>query len=354
MADAATLLDDWIDDGIQDGQAVITWTQVWQVGNAANPFEARNAPNIPARGSQSLTSTGELMTCLSRQAKRKQRDVHRDWWLVTVVHSNRTGIFSSGQNGLPGIDASGVPVSDPLAMVKQVTRRTLKIQEPVNDAVLLRFYQPANSPDTVATPSYYPVVGPIVNSALIDQGITRSRSLDQITVTKIIRDWDSTLDEFRDSINNDSVTITETDKDGQRSSKTYSAYTLRMDDTPQIPLWIDGRLYFRRSFVMTYEPNKWYHRMSDRGNTRRMYVNQKNRDGTLVTDADITANGSTWKAITTDGGRYGTVHHGSLLNGDGAPLDYATLNGSSPDKGPILMEHAIYTAKAWSGLKINI
>lgn len=70
------------------------------------------------------------------------------------------------------------------------------------------------------------------------------------TVNKYFRNWDNAWDDAIGKINNAEFTITESDADGVRFTKTFAAYSVRISNILKRNAWRSGKLYYDIGFVL--------------------------------------------------------------------------------------------------------
>jgi hypothetical protein len=83
------------------------------------------------------------------------------------------------------------------------------------------------------------------------------------------RTWQNKWDDYDDTINDDEVTIIEKDGEGQRSSKTYPKWTLLVQSVTRVPVWKDGKLWFKRTIILRHNKYEWIVSQPDMGLNKR-------------------------------------------------------------------------------------
>lgn len=129
---------------------------------------------------------------------------------------------------------------------------------------------------------------PIQNSAGDPfENVSVRKHTKRITYWSWHRDWNSRWDDWLDVVNNSTVTVTQSDKDGQRLRYSFEPYTLLINDIIKEDHWRDGSLYFRRGIVISYNRNTWFSVFADKGFNELIFAGQLNTDGTAITDANM-------------------------------------------------------------------
>lgn len=329
----AVLIDDTASETLKNGILIVKVVEVYQV-LSNNRMESKDvvlaAPALPVRLSRTYHQTAECYA-VSRVAKRPSIKATALMWTVVVTYTNDSSAYAH--------DATGKPVTDPTASVKRVEVDYVTREQPITTALFRHStigpfhesFDDPSDPDTInPAKAMQPPVwasttaqGPITNSAGDVRFATTPRYYRRITVSRIVRDWDDDILDFRGNINNDVVTVKQYDGStggDVRATYKFNPLTLRIDDIVKQDLWLGGSLYFKQSIVMVESKETWIHSEQDSGQRQRLYAGQrKDPDGTLYTQADMDAQDPPIVA-----GSYGLVN---IINNGVAIGDPAKLNG---------------------------
>ena len=291
---AADLVKEDYTESIAQGFIQSELTQVYQVlmnNRTDKPSQVLQQSGIPVLGQPSvLAATGALVWCTSRTPTRDQTGATERQWLVTCKFTNYTQQFERDQNGNP--------VENPADAVKRVEVQYVEYQEPVTDALLYNVTQngPAGTPGAVffPKPTWFPSAslaaderGPVMVSNGRPVEVFRSAYRKVVSVSQVFRNWNNSWDNYAGKVNNDEITITESDSEGQRWSETFPAYTLRMLPPARENIWKDAKLYYRRTMTMEHNALTWRHSEMDRDTARRVFVGQKRADGETYTQEQL-------------------------------------------------------------------
>ena len=342
MASNAELIKQDLTETISNGFVQYDLVNVYQTftENRTDGFAGPlNAPGLPPR-SLVLAGFGVTVHCTGRRAFRVDTEATEKKWNVECKFTNFTGHFER--------DADGNPVEDPTEAVKRVDFEWLEFNEPITDARFRGFTFrgpefaegaiPTNNnlPPQFAEHGYLddpPKPSPIINSASVPILLERTNFRRVIKVSSIVSQWDNSWDDLPNSINSDEITIEESDSQGVRWSGTFQPLTLRMRPPGKENVWKDGRLYYRLTFVMEHNKNRWIHSELDAGTKRLVYVGQTKPDGSSYTqeDLDTLGIGGTYgyEEITTRDAEGTKVAIGDPIrfNGYGMELPVARAGG---------------------------
>ena len=354
----AQLISENTKETVQKGFLQLSVTQVYQVILAHRDDDANDAlsdagvPNIGSSG----TFGSATLYLIDRTAARVDADATGKKWNITCQYSNNTEQFSR--------DTNGQPVTSPTSEAKRVDIQYLEYSEPVTDATFLEVTEGGGySVGTALTAPSWLDDGNVTVSTGETVHAERTAYRQNITVTRLESSWTSSYDSYVNTINNASLTITETDSTGTKATYTFDAQTLRMKPITKQPVWIDSNLYFRVSFPMEYKENTWIHCEADRSQSEKIYVNQRRLDGTAWTQPEIdalfpdstgTPPDETWLTITQKNEDLKTIAIGNPLplNGNGARLGCVNAkDGSTPTK-PCYVNWQIFEEKSWTPLNL--
>ena len=335
---AAELIGENASENVKDGFVELTVTQVYQVilSNRNGTFEAAlSSSGLPALGSAGTFGTATLYV-ISRVPARVDDDSTGRKWNVTVGYSNATQDFAR--------DDQGQPVTDPTSAAKSVDIQYLEYAEPITDATF----------ESVTEGGGYSVGTALASPGWLDSGnicvstgetvlAERTAYRQVITVSRLESSWDSTYEDYQNTINSASVTINETDSSGTVATYTFPAQTLRMKPITKQPVWIDSLLYFRISFPMEHKADTWIHAEADRSQSERIFLGQLKPGGGAWTQAEIdalnpeaTAGSVIWSWLTmtekNESGQFIAIGDPRPLDGNGARLGVdatSNVNGKS-------------------------
>jgi hypothetical protein len=170
-----------------------------------------------------------------------------------------------------------------------------------------------------------------------------------------------------DAVNSAAVTITQSDKDGQRLRYTFPAYELLINDIIKEDHWRDGKLYFRRGVVFAHNPIGWFTELPDQGFNENIFFGQLLADGSLITPTvldewfgDDRATYELAPIVHFQPVNFDEVNTDSVsvapadpqaLNGYGRQLKYPTPDG--PAYEPKKLVYMSYNVKDFSTLGIT-
>jgi hypothetical protein len=138
------------------------------------------------------------------------------------------------------------------------------------------------------------------------------------TVNRYFRDWNNLWDTSIGKVNSEEFTITETDIDGTRLSRTFDAYTIRLANITKRNTWRDGKLYYDIGFVLQEDLTDT-DEFLDEGTRAAVFTDQYKKDGTQYVAGEIA--GKYYEAIPLtdeEGNTIGVVGSPVPLNGYGA------------------------------------
>lgn len=330
---AAELVSRTLDESIDSGFVRYELTDTYQVttsGRSVGVFAVLSTNGLPLIGS-AVEIDGTVLQCRRRKPVQPEPKGAATFWVVEVVYSNDASDYQR--------NIQGEPITNPTEAVKQVDLNYVESSEPVTDAVLLGAtingptWDPSSSP--IQLPPWLPVgkVGPPTNSAGQPILLERPTYQEVVSVSRVVRNWENSWSNYLDAINSDEITITESDQDGVRFSKTYAPFTLRMDAVEKENIWRDNRLYYRVTFTMSFNRRTWLHSELDKGTERRVFIGQSRPEGGEYDQDDldrleIASVG--YESITSN---EGTVAIGEPIkfNGTGAEMPLARLDSQSYD-----------------------
>ena len=278
----AQLISETTKETVQKGFLQLGVTQVFQVilpdrdDGADDALSAAGVPNIGSSG----TFNTITLYLIDRTAARVDADATGKKWNITCQYSNNTEQFAR--------DTNGQPVTNPTNEAKRVDIQYLEYSEPVTDATFLEVTEGGgHSVGTALTAPSWMDDGNVTVSTGETVHAERTAYRQNITVTRLESSWTSSYDSYVNTINNASLTITETDSTGTKATYTFDAKTLRMKPITKQPVWIDSNLYFRVSFPMEHKVDTWIHAEADVSQSERIYAGQDKPGGGTWTQAEI-------------------------------------------------------------------
>lgn len=323
------LISEDLTESLKRGFLQYDLVRIYQVitdARSDGPVTVLSSSSLPAIGS-ALVIGSTVAACISRVPKRTGDPATAKKWKVTCKFTNSTDAFDR--------DANGNPTTDPEQIVKEVKIEYEKITQPLTSAELVSFtHGPAHDvTTTLANPTWISTDATApVNSALDAIYLESTRTIKRISVSKYFRDWPNTFDEWEDSINDDTLTITQSDANGTRATYTFDAETVQLETIDKEDIWKDGKLYFKATFNLVHDPQGFVHSVVDAGQRQRIAVGSKKSDGTTYTQADldafdppVKAGSYALRAIEQDGYAGGDP---VPLNGQGQPLSYDPVTGT--------------------------
>jgi hypothetical protein len=354
-----------------DGFLQYDYTEVWQV-DASGPAAALQDASLPTIGTQyAISGVSQPVYCYQRQPRRRSDTQAKALFDVICSFTNAVTRYERTVDGLPANEPEQIVPRVDIAF-EEFTEQSPTAQFigvfPANaaaselDPLLSRQVSPFLSPPQ------FGVEAPIVNSANDPiQNVNKRRHQKRITYWSWHRDWDAAWDDYLDTVNNAEVTITQSDKDGQRLRYTFPKNTLLINDIVKEDHWRDGRLYFRRGVVFAHNPQTWFIQLPDEGFNEMIFEGQDKGGLQTVTADDM----DDW--FGTDHGEY---EHSPIvqfktptltlinfdvlpvppadpqaLNGYGRLLKYQTPDG--PSYEPKKLVYMPYTVTDFSPLGIS-
>lgn len=274
-----------------DGFLQYDYTEVWQV-DASGPAAALLDPSLPQIGTEyAITGVSQPVYCYQRQPRRRSDTQAKALFDVICSFTNAVTRYERTVDGLPA--------NEPEQIVPRVDIAFEEFAEQSPTAQFVGIFpagtqlteiDPALSrqiPGYLPTPQFGTDV-PIVNSANDPiQNVNKRRHQKRLTFWSWHRDWEPDWDEYLDAVNDAEVTITQSDKDGQRLRYTFPKYTLLINDIVKEDHWRDGRLYFRRGVVFANNPLGWFTQLPDQGFNELWFVGQLKEDGTQMTQTEM-------------------------------------------------------------------
>jgi hypothetical protein len=355
-AGPALLIGDDLTESIREGFKRLDLVRTYQVittSRTDSSFTALSAPGLPPLGNKVIAS-GQVLWVDQRRPFRVDYPQTGKKWHVQVNYTNYTQNFFRDQNGNP--------VTEPSQSVKTVERTFQEFYENVSNARLRSIT--AGGPHGTASavsatiPPWLTIQqtkrGPMTNSAGVPQRLERSTYRKVITVGGYVNAWNNAWDTYINTINSDSVTITQRDSQGIKYQETFAPETLLMNDVVRSDFWVDARLYFNLRFVMVYNPATWVRSVEDKGTKRYVSTDAYKPDGTKYVQADLDALGieNDWgyQEITTDNG---TVALGEPVRFNGYGAEAPTLKAATYDGNiPFFLNYDDYEKKAFSALNL--
>jgi hypothetical protein len=336
---AAALISESTKETVQKGFLQLGVTQVFQVilpdrDNGAD--DALTASGIPNIGSANTFGAATLYL-INRTAARVDADATGKKWNVTCEYSNNTEQFAR--------DTSGQPITTPTDEAKRVDIQYLEYSEPITDATFESVTEGGGYSvgTALGTQPTWLDAGNVCVSTGESILAERTAYRQVITVSRLESSWTSTYEDYQNTINNASLTITEIDSTGTVATYTFPAQTLRMKPITKQPVWIESELFFRISFPMEHRADTWIHAEADASQSERIFVGQVKPGGGTWTQLEIdalypdaTAGTVKWAWLTitekNEAGDSIAVGDSRPINGTGARLgvDATTnVNGKS-------------------------
>ena len=365
MASDAELISQDLTVSVNNGFAQYELKHVYQTftENRTDGFAGPlTATGVPQRSQAFvLADIGVTVYCTSQRAYRVDTNATEKKWNVECTFTNFTSHFER--------DVDGNPVEDPTEAVKRVDVEWLEHSEPITNATLRGLFK--DSPEFAGgssqpTPQWLqkrqgvgdndPVPGPILNSAGVPVLLERTNFRRVIKVSSIVGDWNNAWNDLFNKINEDEITIEESDSQGVRWSETFQPLTLRMRPPQKENVWKDGRLYYRLTFVIEHNPNRWVHSELDVGTKRRIFVGQNRPDEGTYSQEDLDSLGIGgefgYEEITTKDAEGTKVAIGNpvLLNGHGMETPVPVNLGASPDS--LYLDWNVHDIIPFAGLNL--
>lgn len=351
---SSNLIKQELDESTVNGFPQYTLTEVYQltVPRTSGPVNSLSLAGVPQRNSSKLVEGVKVWLRNRKLVIPNPKDAASDRF-VNCTWTNNTQSFSR--------DSSGDPVDTPDEVVDRVEVTFANHREPVTDALFLGMTWGvpkghSSNPPFLAAPGWLLAnrVGAVTNSAGKPVLVEREVSTDQITVYRTARTWNNSWEDYKNAINSDTVTITQSDVDGVRLTKTYPPYHLKIEAILKNDIWRDGKLYFEAGFQMIENPRSWIHSTVDRGTERRAFVGQSKPEGGTYTQQEIDdleiSGGFGFTSILTDNGRV-AISEPIKFNGTGAEMPLGRLDSASyDDDGEIFMNHLINPVIAFTPL----
>lgn len=279
-----------------DGFLQYDYTEVWQV-DASGPAAALQDASLPTIGTQyAISGVSQPVYCYQRQPRRRSDTQAKSLFDVICSFTNAVTRYERTVDGLPA--------NEPEQIVPRVDIAFEEYSEPTGwaDNGLIGIFDFDTSPALFDPGLSYqlppnllngnqPQFGqrvPMQNSAGDPiENVNVRRHTKRITYWSWHRDWDSNWDSWLDVVNSAGVTVTQSDKDGQRLRYSFDPYTLLINDIVKEDHWRDGRLYFRRGIVISYNPNTWFTVKPDIGFNELFFAGQLYPDNTEITEDEM-------------------------------------------------------------------
>jgi len=285
-----------LSESLVDGFLQYDYTETWQV-TASGIAEALSDASLPQIGQPYIISgTSATVYCYRRQPRRRSDTQAKTTFDVVCQFTNASTRYDRTVNGLPASDVEEIVPRVDIAF-EEYSEQTGYADNgligifdfDLNPALYdpgLSYQLPPNLLN--GNGPGFGVRVPMQNSASDPfENVSVRKHTKRITYWSWHRDWDSNWDEWLDVVNSSQVTITQSDKDGQRLRYTFPAYTLLINDIIKEDHWRDGRLYFRRGIVISYNRSTWFSIFPDKGFNELLYVGQSDIDGTAITSANM-------------------------------------------------------------------
>jgi len=289
---------------------------------AASPFAVLAHIGLPAPRSSYLIPTGDRVYVTRRSPHRVQDGTNKKWMVDVTYSNNQQSDFLR--------NTAGEPVETPPDAAKTVDISYEEISVSISDALFISttLDGPASAGGTV-TPSdswlEYRKGSPgnIVNSAgtpVPDQSKNTYRK--RLAVSRYELGYNTSYFDYLGAINNDSVTITQSDSSGPRYQETFGPRRLMIKDITKEDFWYNSILYYRIGFVLDVADNIWAVEHLDEGTKRFVSASQINPEtGAVYTIPELTSilgsRASGWNEITTSDGFGGRVAIGGPVPFDG-------------------------------------
>jgi hypothetical protein len=270
-----------------DGFLQYDYTETWQV-DASGPAAALATAGLPTIGTEYLiTGVAQPVYCYQRQPRRRNDTQAKAVFDVVCNFTNAVARYERTVDGLPANEPEQIVPRVDIAFEEyseqSPTAQFIGIFEASTDHTLMSPLTSRAIPPYLPTPQFGAEVA-IVNSANEPiQNVNKRKHTKRITYWTWHRDWDAAWDDFLDAVNNAAVTITQSDKDGQRLRYTFPAYELLINDIIKEDHWRDGKLYFRRGVVFAHNPIGWFTELPDQGFNENIFFGQLLADGSLIT-----------------------------------------------------------------------
>lgn len=274
-----------------DGFLQYDYTETWQVA-ASGIASALQVAGLPQIGQPYILSgVDSPVYCYSRQPRRRNDQQAKTIFDVVCNFTNAVNRYERTVDGLPA--------TQPESIVPRVDIAFEEYSEPSGSAQFLGIFDastPASQISPLATriiPPYLPqpqfgVEVSVVNSANDPvQNINKRGHTKRITYWTWHRDWSSSWDNYLDTINDATVTISQYDQDGIRLRYSFDPYTLLINDIVKEDHWRDGRLFFRRGIVFSHKPGTWFTEITDAGFNEMYFAFQLKQDGSQITPSEM-------------------------------------------------------------------
>jgi hypothetical protein len=267
---AATLVAEDLNESIVEGFTRIDLVRTFQVitsSRTTSAFTVRRWAGVPRVGSIATMGTGEILWVTNAHPYRVETDATHKKWNIDVTYTNATGEFPR--------DVNGNPVENPTDAVKEVDLSYLEFQKKIDDALLVSITYGGKygvGQTLQAPPWIIPQgtnEGPVTNSAMVPQEQYKSIFKRLITVSQWVDSW-TDYDSYIGRVNLDQVTIQERDASGVKLEIVAEPHTLLLQNIIKENHWKDGRLYFRRRFVLAENKDTWLVSQLDEGMERYM------------------------------------------------------------------------------------
>jgi hypothetical protein len=280
-----------LDERLVDGFLQYEYTETWQVtasGIAASLLDA----DLPLIGQPYyITGVTNPVYCYSRRPVRRSDTQAKNTFDVVCTFTNATQRYDRTETGLPA--------DTPEQIVPRVDVAFEEYNETSCTAQFIGIFD-ATFPTTFVDPGLSAAVPPylptpqfgtnvmITNSAKDPiQNINKRKHAKRITYWTYHRDWNSGWDDYLDTVNGSSVTISQRDQDGLRLQYTFPAYQLLIMDIIKEDHWRDGKLWFRRGIVFSHKPNTWFSEYFDMGFNEMYFAGQLNPDSSTITESNM-------------------------------------------------------------------
>jgi hypothetical protein len=274
-----------------DGFLQYDYTETWIV-NATGIAASLLDPLLPVIGQPYLILGVESpVFCYQRTPRRRSDTQAKMFFDVVCTFTNAISKYDRTYEGWPA--------NQPESIVPRVDIAFEEYSEPSPRAQFVGIFDQDTAPAFFAPQFSYqippylsaPQFGidrAIVNSANDpQQNINKRSHTKRVTYWTWHRDWNSSWDDYIDSVNSNTTTITQSDLEGQRLQYSFEPYSLLINDIIKEDHWRDGKLYFRRGVVFSHNPATWFLQVTDQGYNEMLFVGQNKEGGGTVTENDM-------------------------------------------------------------------
>lgn len=274
-----------------DGFLQYDYVETWQVdatGIAASLLDA----SLPQIGQPYFISgVTTPVYCFQRQPRRRSDSQAKNLFDVVCSFTNAVTRYDRTSEGLPADQPENIVPRVDIAF-EEYSEASPRAQFVgiFDQDTAASFFAPQF---TSQVPPYLPSPQFGINRAIVNSANDPQQNVNKRSHTKRVtywtwhRDWDSSWDDYIDSVNSGTTTISQSDKDGLRLRYSFDAYTLLINDIVKEDHWRDGKLYFRRGVVFSHNPESWFLQLPDQGFNEMLFVGQNKEGGATVTESDM-------------------------------------------------------------------